>query len=127
MSAEGISPDDQWPLPPAWMFDCSECVRVYRDMKRVEEAVAERWRTRDRSESAVDWDPMDSVLSAQIRLSRHLADAHRDLLPDWTPGCDRCADHQKILSGNRCTGSEVAAAEHRASHLYAPPRRTRIF
>ncbi|MFV0131432.1 hypothetical protein ACLGI4_27605 [Streptomyces sp. HMX112] len=118
MSADDMSFEDEWPLPPAWMFDCTECARLYRVMKHTLAVVDELRLT---GESGVDHDPMDSVPGSQIGLAHHLALAHRELVPDWTPGCPRCADHRGILDRAPSTGSLLVAAEHRAAHLFIPP------
>ncbi|PIB05142.1 hypothetical protein B1C81_29850 [Streptomyces sp. HG99] len=75
MSADEISPAGQWPLPPAWMFTCTDCVRLYPTMKEIRAIADEFWLAGERG---VDWDPFDSAVGAQIRLARHLASARRD-------------------------------------------------
>ncbi|MFJ1972805.1 hypothetical protein ACIO93_29480 [Streptomyces sp. NPDC087903] len=137
MSAERIDPEDQWPLPPSWMWDCAECVRRYEAMKHVQAVVAGL----TAEDPGVDWDVTDSIVGTQISLARHLADEHRRSLPDWEPGCETCAYHRASLAkGERRpeprtgeaepgteepesrTGAVMAAEEHRARHLFAPPR-----
>ncbi|MET7450356.1 hypothetical protein ABZT03_00390 [Streptomyces sp. NPDC005574] len=124
MSAERIDPEDQWPLPPAWLWDCAECVRRYEAMKHVQAVMAGL----AAEDPGVDWDVTDSVVGTQISLARHLADEHRPALPGWEPGCGTCAHHragvddgQERVPGQR-TGAVMAAEEHRARHLFAPPR-----
>lgn len=123
MSADDISPDDQWPLPPAWMWDCTDCVRLYEAMKHVQDVMAELQLTGERG---VDWDFMDSVPGTQIRLSMHLATTHTDFLPDWDAECGTCTLHQEALERDKHPSSrlsvEKVAAEHRARHVFAPPR-----
>ncbi|MGW1884749.1 hypothetical protein [Streptomyces sp. NPDC001970] len=120
--ADDISSAGQWPLPPAWMFTCTDCVRLYKAMKEIRAVTDELWLTGERG---VDRDPFDSAVGAQIRLARHVASAHRDLLPDPDPGCPRCTEHQDNLAeraGSRPRpGVAEAACEHRAHHLFAPP------
>ncbi|MDH6629768.1 hypothetical protein M2271_007607 [Streptomyces sp. LBL] len=124
MSAEDLSPEDQWPLPPAWMWDCAECVRRYEAMKHVQAVIAGL----TAEDPGVDWDVTDSVAGTQISLGRHLADAHREALPDWDPACATCVGHRDSLAKPRertpglLQGAEMAAEEHRARHLFAPPR-----
>ncbi|MFJ6718302.1 MULTISPECIES: hypothetical protein [unclassified Streptomyces] len=123
MSADELDPRDVWPLPPAWMFDCSDCFRLYRSMKRIERVTEEMWLTGRRG---VDWDPVDNGPGSRIRLARHLATSHESLLPDWLPECRRCGDHERRLA--RADDPEfglaaaMVAAEHRAAHLFVPPR-----
>ncbi|MFK0258160.1 hypothetical protein [Streptomyces sp. NPDC090445] len=123
MSADDLDPEDVWPLPPAWMFGCARCARLYRSMKEIQEATAELWLTGDRG---VDWDPMDSGPGSRIRLARHMALTHRDLLPDWAPACARCAEHrrrvEKTAASDLGAGAALVGAEHRAAHLFVPPR-----
>jgi hypothetical protein len=124
MSAEDLSPEAQWPLPPAWMWDCGECVRRYEAMKHVQAVIAGL----TAEDPGVDWDVTDSIVGTQISLSRHLADAHRESLPDWDPACATCAGHRASVTkaGERSPdllpGAVTAAEEHRARHLFAPPR-----
>ncbi|MFF3244676.1 hypothetical protein ACFYWY_13275 [Streptomyces sp. NPDC002870] len=122
MSADDISPGSQWPLPPAWMFTCTDCVRLYKTMKEIRAVTDELWLTGERG---VDWDPFDSAVGAQIRLARHLASAHQDLLPDWDPACPRCTEHRNSLvergQSDLLRGRAEAAREHRAYHVFAPP------
>jgi hypothetical protein len=123
MSADDLSPEDQWPLPPAWMWDCAECVRRYEEMKHVQAVIAGL----TAEDPGVDWDVTDSILGTQINLSRHLAAVHSDHLPDWDPSCAACAGHRAVLARTEQkpdlkTGAVMAAEEHRARHLFAPPR-----
>ncbi|MFI5676998.1 hypothetical protein [Streptomyces cellulosae] len=124
MSAEDLNPEEQWPLPPAWMWDCAECVRRYEAMKHVQAVIAGL----TAEDPGVDWDVTDSIVGTQISLSRHLAEAHREALPDWDPACPACAGHRAGVAktGERSPdlppGAVMAAAEHRARHLFAPPR-----
>jgi hypothetical protein len=122
MSAEDLSPEDQWPLPPAWMWDCAECVRRYEAMKHVQAVIAGL----TAEDPGVDWDVTDSIVSTQISLSRHLAEAHHDSLPDWDPSCTTCGGHRDSLaraakSPELLPGAVMVAEEHRARHLFAPP------
>lgn len=124
MSAEDLSPEAQWPLPPGWMWDCAECVHRYEAMKHMQAVIAGL----TAEDPGVDWDVTDSIVGTQISLSRHLAEAHRELLPDWDPSCKTCAGHQDSLARARertpdmLRGVEMVAEEHRARHLFAPPR-----
>ncbi|MFE9645461.1 hypothetical protein ACFYO0_15365 [Streptomyces sp. NPDC006365] len=124
MAAGDLSPDEQWPLPPAWMWDCAECVRLYEAMKHVQAVIAGLHATEGYD---VDWDFTDSVVGTQISLSRHLADAHPQELPEWDPACTTCAGHRQALARTdrapeTRAGTEMVAEEHRARHLFAPPR-----
>jgi hypothetical protein len=124
MSAEDLNPEEQWPLPPAWMWDCAECIRRYEVMKHTQAVIAGL----TAEDPGVDWDATDSIVTTQIDLGRHLADAHRESLPDWDPACRTCADHQASVerlekrSPDLLPGAVAAAEEHRARHLFAPPR-----
>ncbi|GCD98085.1 MULTISPECIES: hypothetical protein [Embleya] len=124
MTADDGRPENQWPVPPPWMWGCPECVRLYHRMKRVQEETDERRRSGDRG---VDHDPLDSMIGSRIRLARHLVTGHREHLPDWTPGCERCAWHHRILDAgpephHPGGAAAMVAAEHRAFHLFVPPR-----
>ncbi len=123
MSADDLSPEDVWPLPPAWMFGCAKCARLYRSMMEIQEATAELFLTGERG---VDWDPMDSGPGSRIRLARHMALTHEELLPDWAPACPRCTEHrhrvEKTAESELAAGAALVGAEHRAAHLFVPPR-----
>ncbi|MFD9338293.1 hypothetical protein ACFWBF_28405 [Streptomyces sp. NPDC060028] len=123
MSADELSPEDVWPVPPSWMFGCTTCARLYRSMREIQDAMAELFLTGERG---VDWDPMDSGPGSRIRLARHMAAEHLDLLPDWAPECERCGDHRLRLARSAKTelsaSAALVAAEHRAAHLFVPPR-----
>lgn len=124
MSAEDLNPEEQWPLPPAWMWDCAECIRRYEAMKHVQAVIAGL----TAEDPGVDWDVTDSIVGTQINLSRHIADAHRAALPEWDPECRTCADHRASVermeqrAPDLLPGAVMAAEEHRARHLFAPPR-----
>lgn len=129
---EGAEPSDEWPLPPAWMFDCGVCFRLYQAMRRAPEA-GERVRGRASAEGAdgvdgvvegdgvaaaaagADRDPCDPGLVAQLRLVRHIVRRHERSVPGPEAGCPRCADD----AGNRRTPSQPVL-EHRARHLVVP-------
>lgn len=137
---EGAEPSDEWPLPPAWMFDCGVCFRLYQAMRRAPEAV-ERMRGRAGAEgvdgmadgmadgmdgvvegdgvaaaaAGADRDPCDPGLVAQLRLVRHIVRRHERSVPGPEAGCPRCADD----AGNRRTPSQPVL-EHRARHLVVP-------
>ncbi|MFJ3925369.1 hypothetical protein [Streptomyces sp. NPDC090022] len=120
MSADDLSPDSVWPLPPAWMFACGECHRLYERMKDIQALTAELWLTGERG---VDWDPFDMGPGSQIRLARHLAEVHTDLLPGWTRGCEHCAHRRSLLARDPgSAGARLVSAQHRAGHLFLPPR-----
>ncbi|MDJ0383076.1 hypothetical protein [Streptomyces sp. G-G2] len=102
MSADGVSPATQWPPTPAWMSECAECVRLYGTMRQ-----------------------LHGVPEARTRLARHLANMHLEHIPYWAPGCEPCGEHRQALdrasaSGLLGAGVSWLAAEHRASHLFAP-------
>jgi hypothetical protein len=118
---------DQWPLLPDWMWDCADCVRLYEEMRHVQAEVAGL----TAEDSSVDWDFTDSVLGTQIRLGRHLADAHTELLPPWDPACGTCAERQETLAKaegrpDRMPAAVMNAEEHRARHLFVPPPLLRL-
>ncbi|WP_162793195.1 MULTISPECIES: hypothetical protein [Streptomyces] len=123
MSADDLSPEDVWPLPPAWMFGCTKCARLYRSMMEIQEAAAELWLT---GGQGVDWDPADRGPGSRIRLARHMALTHPDLLPDWAPACARCDEHRRRVENTAASdlaaGALLVGAEHRAAHLFVPPR-----
>ncbi|MFF4832283.1 hypothetical protein [Streptomyces sp. NPDC001315] len=122
-SPDDLGPDDRWPLLPAWMWDCRECVRKYEAMKYLQAEIAGLVA----DDPGVDRDFMDSIVGTQISLSRHLADAHPEMLPGWDPDCRTCAGHRGRLaqteeSSEFRLGTVMVADEHRARHLFAPPR-----
>ncbi|MFG2140979.1 hypothetical protein [Streptomyces sp. NPDC048650] len=113
MNANDAHPADEWPLPPSWMWSCHECTELYKAMKRAPEVVDAARRA---GEPGMDYDPMDSVVSTQIRLARHIATHHAPDVPDADQTCDRCVSD--------ATTREIPAAlalEHRARHVFAPP------
>jgi erythromycin esterase-like protein len=123
MSGDDLDPAGQWPLPPAWMWDCAECVRMYEAMRGMQAEIAGLVA----EDPTVDRDFTDSIVGTQVRLSRHLADAHAGSLPDWDPACRACAEHRERLTRAERTpdlraGAVMVADEHRARHLFAPPR-----
>ncbi|MBW1595602.1 hypothetical protein [Streptomyces sp. JJ38] len=124
MSADQIRPEDEWPLPPAWMWACQECADRYRFMKRAIETVEELRLT---GQPHVDHDPFDSIVSSQIALAEHMAAEHLDQLPEWSPTCATCASHRKAVSGAAGRDDSRAATliriggEHRARHIVVPP------
>ncbi|MGY1499144.1 hypothetical protein ACW4TU_21590 [Streptomyces sp. QTS52] len=118
---------EQWPLLPDWMWDCADCVRLYEEMRHVQAEVAGL----TAEDASVDWDFTDSVLGTQIRLGRHLADAHAELLSPWDPGCATCAERQESLvkaegRPDWMPAAVMNAEEHRARHLFVPPRLLRL-
>ncbi|GAA3910834.1 hypothetical protein GCM10023084_73690 [Streptomyces lacrimifluminis] len=121
--AENDGAAEQWPLLPDWMWDCADCVRLYEKMRHVQAEVA----ALTAEDSSVDWDFTDSVLGTQIRLGRHLADAHAELLPPWDFACATCAERQEALvkaegRPDWMPAAVMNAEEHRARHLFVPPR-----
>ncbi|KOU60637.1 hypothetical protein ADK57_29910 [Streptomyces sp. MMG1533] len=106
------------------MWDCAECIRRYEAMKHAQAVIAGL----TAEDPGVDWDVTDSIVGTQIDLGRHLADAHRGSLPDRDPECRTCADHQASVermeerAPDLLPGAVMAAEEHRARHLFAPPR-----
>lgn len=113
-SGDGGDSGEEWPLPPAWMWACGQCVRLYKAMKRAPELVAEALRELG---PGVDCDPMDSVVATQIRLAAHIAAHHPEEVPEPDPSCARC---QSDLASSTMPASLVL--EHRARHVFAPPR-----
>ncbi|MFJ6214973.1 hypothetical protein ACIQGZ_16805 [Streptomyces sp. NPDC092296] len=111
MNAKDPDAADEWPLPPSWMWGCEKCTELYRAMKRAPEVVEA---ARAAGGPGVDYDPMDSVVSTQIRLAHHIASTHAADVPDVDPSCDRC------LSDTR-RATDVFVLEHRARHLFIPP------
>ncbi|MFI6349968.1 hypothetical protein [Streptomyces sp. NPDC050560] len=113
MDARPTDPAEEWPLPPVWMFDCRVCVELYKDMKRAPEVVDAAFAE---GGPGVDHDPMDAIVSTQIRLSQHIATRHTEEVPEADSGCERCVTD--------VTGGQMPRAlvlEHRARHLFAPP------
>lgn len=124
---ENDSAADQWPLLPDWMWDCADCVRLYEEMRHVQAEVAGL----TAEDPSVDWDFTDSVLGTQLRLGRHLADAHAELLPPWDLACGTCAERQDALAKaegrpDRMPAAVMNAEEHRVRHLFVPPRLLRL-
>ncbi|MGW1722719.1 hypothetical protein ACWCQK_07250 [Streptomyces sp. NPDC002306] len=122
-SPDDLGPDEQWPLLPDWMWDCRECVRKYEAMRYIQAEIAGL----AAEDPGVDWDFMDNIVGSQIALGRHLADAHPEGLPGWDPDCRTCADHQDRLAKTDASsefrlGTVMVAEEHRARHLFVPPR-----
>lgn len=113
MDAKDAESSDDWPLPPSWMWGCQECVEHYKAMKRAPEAVDA---AREAGGPGVDYDPMDTVVSTQIRLARHIALRHTPDVPPVDESCERCVSDTK--SG---TLPPELILEHRARHLFAPP------
>ncbi|MEU3459519.1 hypothetical protein ABZ721_06105 [Streptomyces sp. NPDC006733] len=113
-----MAPDDenhaeQWPLPPSWMWSCQECTELYKQMKgAIEASVA----ARSAAGPGVDYDPMDIVLTKQLRLARHIALTHAPDVPDVDPECARCVSD----AATRPDADEFVL-EHRARHLFMPP------
>lgn len=94
------------------MWSCQECTELYKAMKHAPEAVNA---AREEGEPGVDYDPLDTVVSTQIRLARHIATHHAPDVPDIDPSCDRCtSDESRQMP-------EVLVLEHRARHVFAPP------
>ncbi|WP_137990821.1 hypothetical protein [Streptomyces vilmorinianum] len=123
MSADEISPEHEWPLPPAWMWECDRCTDLYRTMRRVLDEVAEARLTGERG---IDWDPFDSSVTRQMVLGEHMAAEHVTHLPDWSSSCDTCTYHQERIARAKEPGPRADTAvrqgdEHRARHVYAPP------
>jgi hypothetical protein len=113
MDAEDLDPADEWPLPPSWMWGCQECTTLYKVMKRAPEAVDA---AREAGGPGVDYDPMDTVVTTQIRLAQHIAAHHTPDVPAVDPTCERCVSN----STSRRLPAALAL-EHRARHLFAPP------
>ncbi|MEU8685303.1 hypothetical protein [Streptomyces sp. NPDC048611] len=112
MDSSDASGADEWPLPPPWMWSCQKCTELYKAMKRAPEAVDA---ARKAGEPGVDYDPLDTVVSTQIRLARHIATQHAADVPALDPSCDRCTwDQQREIP-------PVLVLEHRARHVFAPP------
>lgn len=105
---------EEWPLPPSWMWGCQECVSLYKAMKRAPEAVDAARRA---GEPGIDYDPMDSVVTTQIRLAQHIAARHTGELPGVDESCERCVADEAALRF-----PVALKLEHRARHLFAPPR-----
>ncbi|WP_236061895.1 hypothetical protein [Actinacidiphila acididurans] len=114
MNARDAGSADEWPLPPPWMWACKQCAELYKAMKRAPELVEA---AREELGPGYDCDPFDSVLSTQIRLARHIALHHAEQVPDPDPACARC---RSDLASS--TMPPELVMEHRARHLFAPPR-----
>ncbi|MEE1800469.1 hypothetical protein PUR57_17635 [Streptomyces sp. JV176] len=109
---DGSSAED-WPLPPSWMWGCTECTVLYKAMKRAPEVVDA---ARVAGDPGIDYDPMDTVVTTQIRLARHIATDHAEDVPAVDESCDRCVSDVKAKHF-----PAVLMLEHRARHLFAPP------
>ncbi|MCK8677534.1 MULTISPECIES: hypothetical protein [Streptomyces] len=122
MSDDQCDPRVQWPLPPAWMFDCEDCVRLYGRMKRITDMM---WEMHFTGEKGVDYDPMDSQVGSMIAMIRHMAMAHEELLPDWEPDCPSCAERRqsiaRAVARSASPDAVVVLQEHRAAHAVLPP------
>ncbi|QIK10983.1 hypothetical protein G7Z12_01145 [Streptomyces sp. ID38640] len=94
------------------MWSCHECTELYKAMKDAPEVVDA---AREAGEPGVDYDPLDTVVSTQIRLARHIATHHASDVPAIDPSCDRCAFDEKRQM------PAVLVLEHRARHVFAPP------
>lgn len=114
MYAKDASSAEEWPVPPHWMWGCQECVDLYRAMKRAPQVVDA---ARKAGRPGVDYDPMDTVLSTQIRLARHIAARHATDLPAVDESCERC-----VSDASTSSVPARIALEHRARHVFAPPR-----
>ncbi|MFF2846437.1 hypothetical protein ACFVT5_08895 [Streptomyces sp. NPDC058001] len=82
-------------------------------MKRASEDVDA---ARAAGNKGVDYDPFDSVVGTQIRLGRHIASDHAEDLPEADPSCEKC------MSDVASRTPEPFILEHRARHVFAPPR-----
>jgi len=122
MSADDLSLADQWPLLPAWMWDCGVCVRLYEATRHLQGVMAE---LRLSGEQGAPRDFADGVPGTQIRLGEHLATKHTERLPDWNDTCETCSLHRYALARDSGTSPRPAAAKaaavHRARHVFAPP------
>lgn len=114
MDAKDANPADEWPLPPPWMWSCGDCAMLYKAMKLAPEAVDAARRA---GGPGIDDDSMDSVEGTQIQLARHLAIQHGADVPGIDENCGRCVSD---VTDRRLP--EVLILEHRARHLFAPPR-----
>jgi hypothetical protein len=113
MDANDADPADEWPLPPSWMWGCTDCIELYKAMKQAPEMVDA---AREEGGPGVDYDPMDTVASTQIRLAQHIAALHAAEVPAAHETCERCmfdARSERIPA--------AIALEHRSRHLFAPP------
>ncbi|MEU6062727.1 hypothetical protein [Streptomyces sp. NPDC047097] len=112
---DGVLPEDgqDWPLPPAWMWGCEDCFRLYREMKHPA--------ARDPLPGAA----VPAEGEAQLGLARHIAAEHRAELPGYAATCRVCVDHQARTARDRAMGrstltTEQLAREHRARHAFVP-------
>lgn len=95
------------------MWGCRDCVELYRAMKRAPRIVEAAMK---QFGPGVDCDPMDSVLSTQIRLADHIATRHAEQVPGADQACATCvadAADQRLPA--------ALALRHRARHLVVPP------
>ncbi|MFI5524173.1 hypothetical protein [Streptomyces platensis] len=112
MDSSDVPGADEWPLPPPWMWSCQECTELYKAMKRAPEVVNA---AQEEGEPGVDYDPLDTVVSTQIRLARHIATHHASDVPAIDQACERCtSDESRQMPA-------VLVLEHRARHVFAPP------
>ncbi|MGP3999390.1 hypothetical protein [Streptomyces sp. 8N706] len=112
MDARNAHPAEEWPLPPSWMWSCQECTELYKAMKRAPEVVDA---ARKAGGPGVDYDPVDTVVTTQIRLAQHIATRHTAEVPAVDQACQRC------VSDTTGQLPAVLVMEHRARHLFAPP------
>ncbi|MDN3296806.1 hypothetical protein QWM81_22715 [Streptomyces ficellus] len=110
--------EDDWPIPPAWMWGCEGCVETYTVMKAIADEPPPR--------NGVDNGSNGSV-PAQIRLAQHIVAEHLAHVPPYSDDCTRCADYQDRAALDRRLGQSAAMTEelgreHRARHLFAPRR-----
>lgn len=68
----------------------------------------------------MDYDPLDTVVSTQIRLARHIATQHASDVPAIDPSCERCtSDESRQIAGRARPGTprpaRLCPAGHRRS------------
>lgn len=113
MTPDDVNHAEEWPLPPSWMWSCQECTEQYKEMKGALEAGET---VRNAVGPGVDYDPMDIMLTKQLRLAQHIAIAHVPDVPPADQECARCVSD----TAKRPVPDEFVL-EHRARHLFMPP------
>lgn len=107
-----VAPEDEWPLPPPWMWACGRCAALYRSMMDIVNTPLPRPGT------PLECDGNGSF-PAQLFLAQHLAHDHAEDVPDAVVDCRMCG-HYEHMAARRGTPYDWLGREHRARHLFAP-------
>jgi len=91
------------PIPPPFMWGCSECVQWL-------------WRLARR------WDSPEGCFWEQLQVARHIAEAHpEDVPPQHLDGCELCPHYERRTDAD----AALAWSQHRARDLFMPPSSAR--